>query len=70
MLRRSVIMAIRVYQLCLSPLFPGCCRFTPTCSEYAILAVQRHGLLKGSALSLGRLLRCHPLCRGGVDPVP
>ncbi|MDK2957418.1 MAG: uncharacterized protein PWQ57_2916 [Desulfovibrionales bacterium] len=63
-------MAIRVYQLCLSPLFPGCCRFTPTCSEYAILAVQRHGLLKGSALSLGRLLRCHPLCRGGVDPVP
>jgi hypothetical protein len=63
-------MAIRAYQLCLSPLFPGCCRFTPTCSEYAILAIQRHGFLKGSLLSLGRLLRCHPLCRGGVDPVP
>jgi hypothetical protein len=70
MCKRLIIALVRGYQLCLSPLFPGCCRFAPTCSEYAIHAVSRHGLLKGGRLALGRLLRCHPLCAGGVDPVP
>lgn len=47
-----------------------CCRFTPTCSQYAIEAITTHGALKGSILSLKRILRCHPLCKGGYDPVP
>ncbi|WP_204101519.1 membrane protein insertion efficiency factor YidD [Occallatibacter savannae] len=48
----------------------GGCRFVPTCSEYATIAIATHGPLKGSALAIWRLLRCHPFCRGGLDPVP
>lgn len=70
MFKRLAIAFIRLYQLGVSPWFPGCCRFAPTCSEYAIQAVQRHGLFKGGRLALYRLLRCHPLCAGGLDPVP
>ncbi|HTV81548.1 MAG TPA: membrane protein insertion efficiency factor YidD [Acidobacteriaceae bacterium] len=65
-----------VYKRALSPAMhalggaSGACRYQPTCSEYAAIAVSEYGLLRGGAMALGRLLRCHPLCRGGFDPVP
>lgn len=62
--------AIRLYQLTLSPLLPRACRFEPTCSRYAALALRRHGLVRGLALTAWRLLRCQPFCEGGLDPVP
>ncbi|MEO7773786.1 MAG: membrane protein insertion efficiency factor YidD [Steroidobacteraceae bacterium] len=61
---------IRVYQAVVSPWFGDCCRFYPSCSHYAHEALGRHGLLRGSALTLRRLSRCHPLNAGGFDPVP
>jgi putative membrane protein insertion efficiency factor len=66
-----LILLIRTYQKLISPLFPGDhCRFYPTCSAYAIGALEAHGALKGSMLALRRILRCHPLHEGGYDPVP
>jgi putative membrane protein insertion efficiency factor len=62
--------ALRFYKAAVSPLLPPACRFTPTCSEYAYLAVERHGVVRGGWLAARRLLRCHPLARGGFDPVP
>jgi putative membrane protein insertion efficiency factor len=67
---RMLLPAIRFYKLCISPLLPPACRFEPTCSQYAAEAVSRYGALKGGWLALKRILRCHPLCRGGFDPVP
>ena len=64
------IMLIRFYQLCISPLKPPSCRFTPTCSQYALEALRRHGLIKGSYLAIRRILRCHPWGGSGYDPVP
>lgn len=61
---------IRAYQALLSPLFYGSCRFHPSCSHYALEAVEVHGPVKGAWLALGRLLRCQPFCKGGFDPVP
>ena len=61
---------IRLYQAALSPFMGHCCRFFPTCSEYALEAVQKHGAWKGAWLALKRVSRCHPLHRGGSDPVP
>ena len=61
--------AIRVYQLTLSPLFPGTCRFEPSCSRYGYEAVKRYGLLRGGWLAARRLGRCHPFAEGGYDPV-
>lgn len=61
---------IRVYQRAVSPLLPAACRFYPSCSAYAATALERYGAVKGSYLAARRLLRCHPLCEGGVDPVP
>jgi hypothetical protein len=69
-MRQVAIFFIRLYQWCVSPLFPPHCRFYPNCSEYAAVAIQRHGLSKGIFLSLRRILRCHPFHSGGVDPVP
>ena len=61
---------IRFYQICISPLFPGCCRFTPTCSAYALEAIKKHGPVKGVYLAIRRILRCNPYNEGGYDPVP
>jgi len=63
------VYSIRIYQLCISPLMAPCCRFHPTCSEYAITAIKRHGPLKGMYYALRRILRCHPFHPGGYDPV-
>ena len=67
---RAAILLLRGYKRFISPLLPPACRFVPTCSEYAAEAIGKYGIVKGSALALWRLLRCHPLCRGGHDPVP
>ena len=61
---------IRAYQLLLSPILGGHCRFTPSCSNYAAEAIRRHGALRGSWLAIKRIGRCHPFCDGGYDPVP
>nr|WP_231887746.1 membrane protein insertion efficiency factor YidD [Thermodesulfatator autotrophicus] len=63
-------MSIKLYQILVSPLWPQCCRFYPSCSQYAFEAVSRFGVLKGSFLAIFRLLRCHPFSDGGFDPVP
>ncbi|MFL5449461.1 MAG: membrane protein insertion efficiency factor YidD [Gemmatimonadales bacterium] len=68
--RWAAAAAIRGYQLFLSPLLPPSCRFTPSCSQYALEAVTRHGALRGSWLAARRLARCHPFHPGGFDPVP
>ena len=70
LLRLILILPLRFYQLSISPLFPPSCRFTPTCSQYAIEAIRRHGPLKGLWLALRRLSRCHPWGGSGYDPVP
>jgi putative membrane protein insertion efficiency factor len=67
---RALLALIRGYRYLLSPWWGGNCRFTPTCSEYAIQSLQQYGALKGSWLALRRLLRCHPWHPGGFDPVP
>ncbi|WP_319582062.1 membrane protein insertion efficiency factor YidD [uncultured Pseudodesulfovibrio sp.] len=70
MMRSLFLALIWLYQKLISPLLPQACRFYPSCSEYAREALIRHGAFKGSLLTLWRLLRCQPLCRGGFDPVP
>ena len=60
---------LRGYKRWISPAFPPSCRYVPTCSEYAMEAVERYGVWRGGALATGRLLRCHPLAKGGLDPV-
>lgn len=70
MLGRVMIALIRGYQRWLSPLLGSNCRFTPTCSQYAIEAIQVHGALKGALLAAWRILRCNPFGRPGRDPVP
>ena len=64
------ILPVRAYQWFISPLLPPSCRYEPTCSAYAVEALQRHGLLRGSWLTLRRLSRCHPWGGSGYDPVP
>lgn len=64
------ILLVRLYQLGISPLKPPSCRFTPTCSQYAIEALRKHGPVKGLYLTVRRLLRCHPWGGSGYDPVP
>ncbi len=70
MLRFLLVKLIRLYQLCISPFLGQCCRFYPTCSDYAMDAVAKHGIFKGSWLTLKRLVKCHPWHKGGVDNVP
>ena len=67
---RIAAFPLRFYRRFLSPWKPPMCRFTPTCSAYAIEALETHGLVRGLGLGAWRLVRCHPLCRGGHDPVP
>ncbi|HEY3545117.1 MAG TPA: membrane protein insertion efficiency factor YidD [Propionicimonas sp.] len=67
---RLVLLLIRVYQRYVSPMRPATCKYYPSCSQYAVIAIQRHGLVRGSALAGWRLLRCNPWSRGGVDDVP
>lgn len=69
-MKRILILLIRFYQGAVSPHFPPSCRFTPTCSQYAVEAIVRHGALKGTWLALRRILRCHPWGGSGYDPVP
>ena len=61
---------VRAYQRWLSPRKAPCCRFTPSCSAYAVEALERYGVVVGGALALWRILRCNPFCKGGYDPVP
>lgn len=69
-MRKVLLALIWLYQKLVSPLYPPCCRFSPTCSDYAMQAVTRHGAFKGGLLALWRFLRCQPFARGGYDPVP
>ena len=69
-MKRVLISMIRGYQRHISPAFPPCCRFIPTCSQYAVEAIEKYGALKGGWLALKRILRCNPLFHGGYDPVP
>jgi putative membrane protein insertion efficiency factor len=69
-MKQFLIALIRGYQIVLSPFFGQQCRFTPTCSHYAIESLQTHGAFKGFWLTIKRLSRCHPWCAGGYDPVP
>ena len=69
-MRTLLILLVRAYQVTLSPFFAGCCRFEPSCSNYMIEALQRHGVFKGLYLGIRRLLRCHPFGGSGYDPVP
>ena len=68
-LRRLATAPMRFYRRFLSPLKPPMCRFRPTCSQYAIEAIEEHGILRGGAYALWRILRCQPFCKGGYDPV-
>jgi hypothetical protein len=68
--KTAVIALLRFYKSAVSPLLPAACRYTPTCSEYAMEAVERHGVLRGCVLAARRLLSCNPFSRGGYDPVP
>ncbi len=68
--RRALILGVRGYQVVLSPVLGGSCRYYPSCSAYAIEALERHGALRGAWLAIRRIGRCHPFRPGGFDPVP
>ena len=69
-MKRFLIFLIQYYRSHISPYKPPCCRFTPTCSAYALEAIEKRGLFVGLILTVWRLLRCNPFCKGGYDPVP
>jgi len=69
-MKKFMVLFIRGYQLWISPLLPASCRYYPTCSSYAIEAIEKHGALSGSWLAVRRIARCHPFRPGGFDPVP
>ena len=69
-MKQAVQFVLRGYKRFISPMLPHACRFVPTCSEYAMEAVERHGVIRGGLLAAGRLLRCQPFARAGFDPVP
>jgi putative membrane protein insertion efficiency factor len=67
--RRAITFLLGLYKRWISPALPPSCRYVPTCSEYAMEAVQRHGVLRGGLMAVWRVLRCNPLSKGGYDPV-
>ena len=67
--QRVALLLLRAYKWTISPMFPPACRYVPTCSEYAMEAVERYGALRGTLMAIARLLRCHPFAKGGYDPV-
>lgn len=70
LLKKLLILLVKFYQNFISPLFPGVCRYTPSCSQYMIEAIETHGIIKGIWLGTKRILRCHPWGGSGYDPVP
>lgn len=70
MAKTILLFLIRCYRCFISPLFPPCCRFYPTCSTYAMQAIEKYGAAKGGWLAFKRIIRCHPFNDGGYDPVP
>jgi putative membrane protein insertion efficiency factor len=70
MTMRVILFILRLYRICVSPILPPSCRFTPTCSRYAEDALRKHGVIGGGWLALKRLGRCHPFHPGGYEPVP
>lgn len=70
MIKKLIFLMIKGYRYGISPVFSPCCRFFPTCSEYALDAISKYGLRRGGYLSIKRILRCHPLGSSGYDPVP
>lgn len=69
-MKKIFTLPIRAYKKFISPILPKACRFTPTCSEYAIEAIERFGVIRGSMLASYRIMRCNPFSKGGYDPVP
>lgn len=67
---KCALFLITFYRAAISPMFPSCCRYTPTCSEYGLIAIQRFGFVRGGWLTIKRICRCHPFHDGGYDPVP
>ena len=70
LLSSFLLLPIYFYRACISPLKPPSCRYVPTCSQYAVTAIERFGIIRGGLLAVWRLLRCNPLFPGGLDPVP
>lgn len=68
--KRFLLSMIKGYQTYISPQRPGCCRYTPTCSQYTMEALEKHGIWRGILLGAWRILRCNPFSKGGYDPVP
>ncbi|MBQ9950033.1 MAG: membrane protein insertion efficiency factor YidD [Clostridia bacterium] len=69
-MKTVLIKLILFYRKYISGLFPPCCRFTPTCSQYALQSLEYYGAFRGSLMAIKRILRCNPFCKGGYDPVP
>ncbi|WP_297963104.1 membrane protein insertion efficiency factor YidD [uncultured Anaerovibrio sp.] len=69
-MKKFMLFMIELYRSYISPLKPPSCRYVPTCSEYAMIAIEKYGPLKGGYLAIRRILRCHPFHKGGYDPVP
>jgi len=69
-MKKAALLLIRFYKLFISPLLPPSCRFYPTCSDYAFQAISVFGIKRGFFLAIKRILRCHPFCKGGYDPIP
>ncbi len=70
MVKKFMLLAIYFYRSCISPFTPPSCRYIPTCSEYAVIAIKKYGAWRGGILAAKRILRCHPFHKGGYDPVP
>ena len=69
-MKQVFLLLIKFYRVFLSPLNPPSCRYIPTCSEYALIAIEKYGAMKGGWMAVKRVLRCHPFHKGGYDPVP